>query len=138
MNKLTDLLIKHEGLRLRPYECSAGKTTIGVGRNLTDNGITEIEAMMLLNRDINVCIQELGHYEWFNTLDGARRDAIIDLYFCVGGPSFSHFRKLIRAIQNEDWESAGAEVLDSKFARQTGNRAVELAEMIRTNEYIKR
>lgn len=138
MNKLTDLLIKHEGLRLRPYECSAGKTTIGVGRNLTDNGITEIEAMMLLNRDINVCIQELGHYEWFNTLDGARRDAIIDLYFCVGGPSFSKFRKLMWAIQNEDWESAGAEVLDSKFARQTGNRAVELAEMIRTNEYIKR
>lgn len=137
MNKLTDLLIKHEGLRLRPYECTANKTTIGVGRNLTDNGITEKEAMMLLQRDINVCIQELGHYEWFNTLDGARRDAIIDLYFCVGGPSFSHFRKLMWAIQNGNWRDAGAEVLDSKFARQTGNRAVELADMLVSNQYTK-
>jgi lysozyme len=137
MNKLTDLLIKHEGLRLRPYQCTAGKTTIGVGRNLTDNGITEKEALTLLNRDINICVQELGHYEWFETLCPARRDAIIDLYFCVGGPSFSKFRKLMWAISTEDWESAGAEVLDSKFARQTGNRAVELSEMIRTGEYIK-
>ena len=137
MNKLTDLLIKHEGLRLKPYQCTAGKTTIGVGRNLTDNGITEKEALMMLNRDINVCIQELGQYEWFESLDGARRDAIIDLYFCVGGPSFSQFRNLIRAISTENWESAGAEVLDSKFARQTGNRAVELAEMINTGDYIK-
>ena len=136
MNKLTDLLIKHEGLRLRPYQCTAGKTTIGVGRNLTDNGITEKEALMMLNRDINVCIQELGQYEWFESLDGARRDAIIDLYFCVGGPSFSQFRNLSRAISTGNWESAGAEVLDSKFARQTGNRAVELSEMMRTGEYI--
>ena len=136
MSKLTDLLIKHEGLRLRPYQCTAGKTTIGVGRNLTDNGITEKEALMMLNRDINVCVQELGHYEWFETLNPARRDAIIDLYFCVGGPSFSKFRKLMWAISTEDWESAGAEVLDSKFARQTGNRAIELAEMMRTGKYI--
>lgn len=137
MNKLIDLLIKHEGLRLRPYECSVGRTTIGVGRNLTDNGITEKEALMMLNRDINMCIQELGEYEWFEALDGARRDAIIDLYFCVGGPSFSQFRKLIWAISAEDWESAGAEVLDSKFARQTGSRAVELADMLVSNEYAK-
>lgn len=137
MNKLTDLLIKHEGLRLKPYECTAGKTTIGVGRNLTDNGITEKEAMMLLQRDINVCIQELSNYPWFDSLCPARRDAIIDLYFCVGGTSFSYFRKLMWAIQNGNWKDAGAEVLDSKFARQTGNRAVELAEMIHTGEYIK-
>lgn len=137
MNKLTDLLIKHEGLRLKPYQCTAGKTTIGVGRNLTDNGITEKEALMMLNRDINVCIQELGQYEWFESLDGARRDAIIDLYFCVGGPSFSQFRKLIQAISTENWQSAGAEVLNSKFARQTGNRAVELADMLVSNDYTK-
>ena len=137
MNKLTDLLIKHEGLRLKPYQCTAGKTTIGVGRNLTDNGITEKEALMMLNRDINVCIQELGQYEWFESLDGARRDAIIDLYFCVGGPSFSQFHNLIRAISTENWQSAGAEVLNSKFARQTGNRAVELADMLVSNQYTK-
>lgn len=136
MNKLTDLLIKHEGLRLKPYQCTAGKTTIGVGRNLTDNGITEKEALTMLNRDINVCIQELSQYPWFETLCPARRDAIIDLHFCVGGTSFSKFVKLIAAISAEDWESAGAEVLNSKFARQTGNRAVELAEMIVSNEYI--
>lgn len=136
MSKLSELLIRHEGLRLKPYQCTAGKTTIGVGRNLSDNGITEEEAMLMLNRDINVCIQELSRYEWWEKLDGARRDAIIDLYFCVGGPSFSKFRKLMWAISTEDWKSAGAEVLDSKFARQTGTRALDLAEMLVSNKYI--
>lgn len=46
--KLTDQLIKHEGLRLKPYRCPAGKLTIGIGRNLEDKGITEKEAVMLL------------------------------------------------------------------------------------------
>jgi lysozyme len=58
--KLTDQLIKHEGLRLKPYHCPAGKLTIGVGRNLEDKGITEEEAVMLLENDIQECLKDLG------------------------------------------------------------------------------
>jgi hypothetical protein len=34
MNRIKAQLIRHEGLRLKPYRCTAGKLTIGIGRNL--------------------------------------------------------------------------------------------------------
>ena len=43
-----------EGVVLQAYECSAGYTSIGIGRNLDTRGITEDEAMYLLNNDIPV------------------------------------------------------------------------------------
>jgi len=49
--KLIRQLREHEGLRLPPYHCPAGKLTIGIGRNLGDKGITEKEAVMLLEND---------------------------------------------------------------------------------------
>ena len=57
--KLANQLIKHEGLRLTPYRCPAGRLTIGIGRNLEDKGITEKEAVMLLKNDIQECIENL-------------------------------------------------------------------------------
>lgn len=34
MDRIKEQLVRHEGLRLRPYRCTAGKLTIGIGRNL--------------------------------------------------------------------------------------------------------
>jgi len=45
---LEELLVHHEGLRLKPYLDTSGKWTIGVGRNLSDSGISEEEAFYLL------------------------------------------------------------------------------------------
>ena len=50
--KLRAMLIRHEGLKLRAYLCPAGKITVGVGRNLEDAGISEKEALFLLDNDI--------------------------------------------------------------------------------------
>ncbi|MCP4280350.1 MAG: lysozyme, partial [Alteromonas sp.] len=38
MEQVAQLIAQHEGLRLKPYKCTAGKITIGYGRNLDDNG----------------------------------------------------------------------------------------------------
>ena len=48
MTSLENQLIDHEGLELKPYQCTADKLTIGVGRNIEDRGITEDEARYLL------------------------------------------------------------------------------------------
>ena len=45
---LNALLIRHERLRLKPYTDTVGKLTIGVGRNLTDMGLTQDEVLLLL------------------------------------------------------------------------------------------
>ena len=66
------MIKRHEGLRLRLYECSAGKTTIGYGRNLDDNGISHSEAEYMLEADIELVDQQLGNCAWFSGLNDAR------------------------------------------------------------------
>ena len=51
--KLKESLIKNEGLELKVYICPAGYKTIGVGRNLETRGITQEEAIYLLDNDIS-------------------------------------------------------------------------------------
>ena len=56
---LWDMLVRHEGLRLKPYRCPAGRLTIGVGRNLEDKGISSSEAFNMLANDIVECEDDL-------------------------------------------------------------------------------
>ena len=56
---LIEELKRDEGVVFTLYKCSAGKNTIGVGRNLDDRGITEDESDYLLSNDIDLCVEEL-------------------------------------------------------------------------------
>ena len=132
---LERMLIRHEGKRNLPYECSAGKITIGVGRNLEDMPLTEDEIMYLLRNDIARCEKELNQYPWFRMMDDARRDACINLVFNLGLTRFRQFKRMIKGFEDRDYERAADELLDSRYALQVGKRAQELAEIIRTGKY---
>ena len=134
-SRLEEMLIRHEGKRNLPYECSAGKITIGVGRNLEDMPLTDDEIMYLLRNDIARCETELNRYPWFRMMDDARRDACINLVFNLGLTRFRQFKKMIKAFEDRDYERGADELLDSRYALQVGKRAEELAEIIRTGKY---
>jgi len=134
-DKLENMLIRHEGLKLKPYRCTAGKLTIGVGRNIEDNGITDAEARMMLRYDIEVSRTSLLKYKWFQELDPVRQDAIINMVFNLGLPRFLGFKKTIGYLQAKDWEGAATEMLNSRWAKQVGRRALELAAIIVTGKY---
>lgn len=127
-------LVKHEGLRLKPYHCTAGKLTIGVGRNLDDKGITEAEAAALLDNDINEvwkeCSSRLAAFG-FGALDDARQHVLLDMAFNLGVPGLLRFKKMLDAIGRRDFDAAAREMLESQWARQVGDRAVELAQMMK-------
>ena len=126
-------LIRHEGLRLAPYQCTAGKLTIGVGRNLDDNGITEEEAMMLLDADIANCAAELTiNMPWWNQQPVPVKQVLLNMAFNLGLPTLMQFRKFLTHLQTGELSRAAEEMLDSKWARQVGGRAVELSEMVRS------
>lgn len=137
VNRLEEILIKHEGLKNKPYRCSADALTIGVGRNLESNGISYDEAIFLLRNDINRTIGELCQFEWFSDLEGARRDAVISICFNIGLTKFRRFKKAIAALHARDYAKASDEFMDSKWRRQVGRRAVELCAMLEENEYPK-
>ncbi|RMH50503.1 MAG: lysozyme [Zetaproteobacteria bacterium] len=134
MQRLSALLIRHEGMRLKPYRDSVGKLTIGVGRNLDDVGLREEEARFLLENDLRAVIAELQPLPWFAALDPPRKHAIIDMGFNLGLPRLLGFRRMIAAIERGDWPAAADEMLDSRWARQVGRRAEELARTMRTGE----
>ncbi|MEZ8855590.1 glycoside hydrolase family protein [Vibrio atlanticus] len=127
----TTLIKKHEGLRLKPYRCSMGKLTIGYGRNLSDNGITLEEAEQLLQHNIDEVIQQAQTLPFFSALNEVRQAVIVDMVFNMGLPRFQKFKKTIALIEQQAWQAAANEMLNSRWARQVGNRSKTLSDMMR-------
>ena len=130
--ELEQQLIKHEDLRLKPYRCTAGKLTLGVGRNLDDSGITKAEAMMMLRNDLTRTRLGLEKvFPGFLGLSRRRRMALIDMCFNLGLPRFLQFKKMLAAVVARDCSLAAEEMLSSAWAKQVGQRARTLATMMR-------
>lgn len=135
-NKLEAMIVRHEGIKLRPYPCPAGKMTIGVGRNLEDNGITKEEALMMMRHDILLAFGELSaHVPIFSQLSTARQSVLIDMHFNLGLPRLLKFEKMLEAVDSLDFEKVASEMLNSTWAKQVKGRAVELAEMMVSGEF---
>lgn len=129
--KLRKQLIRHEGLRLKPYRDTVGKLTIGVGRNLDDAGISQEEAAHLLDNDLDACIRDLSSFAWFVAMNEVRQRAVVDMRFNLGPNRFREFTATIAALERADYETAAQRMLASKWASQVGGRARRLAAMVR-------
>lgn len=131
---LKDQLILHEGLKLKPYKCTAGKITIGVGRNIEDIGITEDEARSLLDNDILRVAQELDNaLPWWRDLSDVRQRVLLDMAFNIGTPTLMKFKNTLALIEAGEFESASVEMLDSRWAEQVGQRARTLSQAMATD-----
>lgn len=136
MSKLVEQLKRHEGLRLTPYKCTADKWTIGVGRNLEDVGISEEEAEMLLHNDIQRAKAQLVQkFPWTQQLDEVRLAALINFTFNVGIGTVSKFVNAMALLKDGKFDMAASEFLQSRWATQVGQRAIEVTEQIRTGEW---
>lgn len=158
--KLLTQLEIDEGLRLYPYKCTAGKTTVGVGRNIEDNpltidelifigikgrtfdvileelnkkGITRGDALWLLERDVDKVYNQLKkQFSWFEFKPDVVQRVMCNVCFNIGLGRFLGFTKTLNAIKNDRWEIAAKELLNSKYAIQVGDRANRLADALRS------
>ena len=135
LNRIIGELIESEGLKLKPYKCTSGKLTIGIGRNLEDKGITRKEAVELCNNDLIEVRNSLFRFAWYRHLDEVRQEAIIRMAFNMGVSDLLEFKKMIAALELKDWETAAYEALDSRWSTQVGDRSIEIAEIIRSGRY---
>lgn len=126
-----ELIKKHEGLRLKPYKCTAGKLSIGYGRNLEDNGISAYEADVLLNDDIQNCYAQCIKFPFWNKLNDVRQAVLLDMCYNLGFARLNGFKKMLKALGRLDYKTAAKEMLDSKWARDVKYRATELAELMK-------
>lgn len=129
---LRSMLVLHEGLRLKPYKCTAGKTTIGVGRNLDDKGITQAEAFDLLEHDIDEVEADLDRtWPWWRQMTDPRQQVLADMCFNLGLSRLKGFVNTIAAMKAGEYDKAADGMLSSLWASQVGVRAQRLAKMMR-------
>jgi len=129
---LREDLIAEEGIRLKPYLCPAGKTTIGVGRNLDDVGITQDEAMEMLDNDIDRVNAQLAKaLPWLETKSPDVQRAIANMTFQMGIGALLKFKKMLAAIQARDYNAARREALNSAWAKQTPQRAKRVTDLFK-------
>jgi lysozyme len=121
-------LIRDEKLALKPYHCTAGRLTVGIGRNLDDVGLTPDEAKMLCANDIARIKGELDRaVPWWRKMSEARQRGLANMCFNLGLARLLGFRKMLTALEADDWQAAAREALSSKWAEQVGKRANRIA-----------
>lgn len=135
IDRLITQLKVHEGTRSKVYLDTEGIETIGVGRNLRDRGLSDEEIELMLANDIKDFQEEVDRaFSWWADLDDVRQRVIVDMAFNMGTGSLSKFKLTLGHIEAGRFEEASVEMLDSKWARQVGNRAKCLSKMMKTGE----
>jgi lysozyme len=126
---------QHEGCRLEPYEDSMGLLTVGYG-HLLERPITREEAEVFLISDIQTAIKELDRAfpDWKNHSE-VRQNVLIELVFNIGAPRLAGFLKFWAALRDRNYKRAAAELLNSKWRQQVGQRAVTLAARMETDSF---
>ncbi len=134
MNSAAEQLKQDEGLRLKPYKCTAGKLTIGYGRNIDDKGITKEEAEALLKNDIVECVKDLEEMftqAGFKTLPFNIQKVLINMRYQLGGTGLRAFKDTLRACRDRQWQAMARQMQASKWYQQTTNRAQRLINLVR-------
>jgi lysozyme len=120
-----------EGRRLKPYRCTAGKLSIGYGRNLDDEGISQEEADFLLTNDIEKAeATARALFPSFDKLSDARKAVLLNMSYNMGQTVLATFKKFRKAVLEEQWDEAARQMLLSTWAAQVGARATRLAKQM--------
>jgi lysozyme len=135
--KLQKMIAVDEGLRLKPYKCTAGKLTIGYGHNLDDLGISQRVADLLLEEDAEIadtaCYKIFG--EQYENWSENRRLGWLNLAFNLGHGRLLQFRNTIRAARIEDWQEVEKGLRASLWFKQVGTRAERVIKMVCHEEF---
>jgi lysozyme len=122
----------HEGVRARAYRDSRGIWTIGIGRNLEANGLSEDEIELLFQNDYMRAAKGASTIGVWPMLDDTRKGVLVEMVFQMGLSRVLQFRLFLAALQRKDWAKAAAEMKDSAWFKQTPGRVERLAGIIAT------
>lgn len=133
--RLYEQLGLHEGKKNKPYKDTVGKLTIGIGRNLTDRGITEEEIVFLFGTDVALVEKDLDrNLKWWRDMSEVRQRVLADMCFNLGITKLLTFKNTLEAMRTGRYNDAASGMLNSLWAKQVKGRAVRLANMMRTGE----
>ena len=136
MDKLLESVKKHEGYRNKVYLDTLNKRTVGVGHlcveDFWEDGkeYEEDFLMGILEKDLQSAIDQADDMCKDLKISSDAKILIIEMIFQLGGNGVSKFRKMWQALQQDppDYAEASVQMLDSRWAKQTPNRAQEMAD----------
>lgn len=142
MNRLLliQTLVGAEGWRRTAYDDKTGEPlktvgnqSIGCGRNLSANPLSDAEINFILATDIDRALSAAGNIlPNYPRWDDVRQRAIAEMMFNLGSARFNGFVKMWSALRDEDWEGAAKALLDSLYYQELPERVERLAAMIAT------
>ena len=118
----------NEGFRSKPYKCTEGVLTIGIGFTY----LTEEESLHILTGRVSkLHLKLVDDLDWYKTMPPEVQGVIIEMCFQMGFAGFCKFKKTISHLKEKEFKNAAEEMLDSLWARQTASRAKRLSEIVR-------
>jgi lysozyme len=132
IRQLFESVKSHEGFRSDVYKDTLGFDTIGYGFAIKDLKMDEDIAGIILERKLlSLIIKVYNKFPWVSISPDEVQEVVIEMCYQLGVSGFSRFRKTIGYMESADYEKAAAEMLDSRWAKQTPNRALELSNKVK-------
>ena len=141
LERLMESVKKHEGYRNKVYLDTLGKRTVGVGHLCVedfwedDKEYEEKFLMEILADDLQNAIKgarELKEEHSCTDIDEIAQEILVEMVFQLGKNGVSKFRNMWKALAEKNYIGASFEMLDSKWAKQTPNRAKSIAELMKS------
>jgi len=131
MSKLLENIKKSEGFRPRVYQCTEGHDTIGYGFAIKDLHLDEDISTMILERKIAKLVKRVGdRLPYLYTVPIEVHDVLVEMAYQMGVSGLLKFKKTLMYIETKDYKDASVEMLDSRWAKQTPNRAKKLSDIM--------
>ena len=132
MSNLLERVKEHEGFRSKVYKCTEGFDTIGYGFAIKDLVLSEEISEKILVEKLDALIKRVkDKFSWLENAPQEVEDVLVEMSYQMGVSGVSKFKNALKYMENNNWTRAAEEMLDSKWHRQTPNRAKELSSIIR-------
>jgi len=134
---LEELVIHHEGFRDKAYKCTEGHLTIGVGHKILPEESFKEGVVYNKEQLMAVFRTDLANAKFYANLlvkgwdiPEVAYNVIVSMIFQMGATGVGKFKNFLLCVKNHQWKQARFNGLDSRWAKQTPTRALELMDMI--------
>jgi lysozyme len=133
VRNLIENIKESEGFVEHVYNDTLGIPTIGYGFAVKDLILDEDIAEQILLRKVKDLAQRVQNkFDWFNTAPDVIKEVVVEMCYQLGLSGFSKFKKTISYLERKNYLEASKEMLDSKWAKQTPNRAKKLSKIVKS------
>lgn len=129
---LVDSIKQGEGYRAKVYKCTEGYDTIGYGFAIKDLELDEEVCDMILDKKLDKLIDATNKkFPFLRELPQDKCEVVFEMVYQLGLNGVSMFKKMLKALEDKDYDKASVEMLDSLWAKQTPNRAKKLSNQMK-------